>query len=199
MKNTRLLKNTRFLTLLAGCLLLVLHGCSSTQFLVSKAAIAPASIDLSGDWLVRKVPGGDRRGGAAGPREPPLVISRSSRQQRSQRQRSSSGVSAHVFLESGEALKITQTQHGLFISYDRSVVEEYTFGENRVTNIGPIEALRVSGWDGDSFVVETLDDTGTTLFETWHLAEERSLLIRDIRISKDEKDSFVSQQVFDRQ
>ena len=87
----------------------------------------------------------------------------------------------------------------MFISYDRSVVEEYTFGENRVTSIGPIEALRVSGWDGDSFVVETLDDTGTTLFETWHLAEDRALLVRDIRISKDEKDSFVRQQLFDRQ
>ena len=108
-------------------------------------------------------------------------------------------MSAQVFLEYGESLKITQTDFGIFISYDRSVVEEFTFGENRVVTIGPIEALRVSGWEGNSFVVETLDDAGTTLFENWGLEEDGAVLVRNIRISKGETDSVVHQQVFDRQ
>lgn len=109
------------------------------------------------------------------------------------------GASVRVFLEFGESLKITQTFFGLFISYDRSVVEEYTYGENRIVKIGPIEATRVSGWDGQSFVVETLDDSATILYETWYLEEAGKVLIRDVRISKGETDSFVRQQVFDLQ
>ena len=79
------------------------------------------------------------------------------------------------------------------------MVEEYTYGENRTVTIGPIEATRVSGWDDQSFVVETMDDSGTILYETWHLQGNGEVLIRDMRISKGEKDSFVYQQVFDRQ
>lgn len=104
-----------------------------------------------------------------------------------------------VFLENGELLKVTQTNFGIFISYDRSVVEEFTFGENRLEKIGPIEAQRVSGWDGRAFVVETLDEGGSKLFERWHLGTDDAVLIRDIRISKGEKETFSQRQVFDRQ
>ena len=115
------------------------------------------------------------------------------------RERRPRGASVPVFLEYGTSLKITQTRYGIFISYDRSVVEEYTFGENRLVEIGPIEALRVSGWDGNSFVVETLDGSGTTLFESWRLDADGVVLVRDIRIAKGDQDSFVQKQVFDRQ
>ena len=113
--------------------------------------------------------------------------------------RKSGGASAQIFVEYGESLKITQTEFGLFISYDRSVVEEYTFGESRLVSIGPIEAQRVSGWEEAAFAVETLDETGAILFETWHLESDGDVLVRNIRISKGEKDSFVHRQVFDRQ
>ena len=103
-----------------------------------------------------------------------------------------------VFLEFGEDVKISQTEHGLFISYDRSVVEEYTFGEKRLVTIGPIEALRVSGWVGTSFVVETLDGEGSTLFESWQLDSSRAVLARDIRIAKGDTDIYSVQQLFDR-
>jgi hypothetical protein len=78
------------------------------------------------------------------------------------------------------------------------VVEEFTFGENRLVTVGPIEARRVSGWEGKSFVVETLDDSGTTLFESWHLDSDDSVLIRDIRLSKGDEESFSLRQLFDR-
>lgn len=103
-----------------------------------------------------------------------------------------------MFLEFGEDVKISQTEHGLFISYDRSVVEEYTFGENRLIEIGPIEALRVSGWDETSFVVETLDREGSTLFESWQLDSSKAVLERNIRISRGDKDIYSVRQVFDR-
>jgi len=122
-----------------------------------------------------------------------------SRSQRSRRQKSASGISVQVFLEYGELLKISQTNYGMFIGYDRSIVEEFTFGENRIVSVGPIEARRVSGWEGNSFVVETLDKSGTTLFEAWHLDEDDTVLVRDIRMSRGDEDNFNLRQVFDRQ
>ena len=175
---------------------LLLSGCTSAPALISKNAAVPVGVDLSGNWLVRDDPTATRMSEARGVRE---HLTSMTREKRSRRARSSSSTSAQVFLEFGESLKITQTYFGLFISYDRSVVEEYSYGENRLITIGPIEAQRVSGWEEQSFVVETLDDSGTTLYETWHLEPDGAVLIRDIRISKGEKNSFVHQQVFDRQ
>ena len=198
-------------TTLLGVVLL--SGCGSKPVLVSKHAGVPVGVDLSGQWLARDGFSADQipaPGADEGIRIPTTVSQRSGQEQgQGQRQGQSArgnsrggrsgGASARVFLELGESLKITQTYFGLFISYDRSVVEEYTYGENRTVTIGPIEATRVSGWDGQSFVVETLDDSGTILYEAWHLEEEGKVLIRDIRISKNETDGFVQQQVFDRQ
>jgi hypothetical protein len=172
-------------------------ACASAPMLVSKNPTVPEGVDLSGQWIVR----GDSDLGRSqmdGSQERLVVSSRSQRSQRSRRQRSSSGVSAQVFLEYGESLKITQTNFGIFISYDRAIVEEFTFGENRVVSVGPIEARRVSGWEGHSFVVETLDESGTTLFETWHLESDNTLLIRDIRMSKGDEENFRLRQLFDR-
>lgn len=189
---------SRFSTIILLSSFLLLGGCGSAPTLESKSPVVPVGIDLSGNWTLRQ------DGSAQGPRqvgdpdESIVLMSKSQRQQRSQRARSSSGASAHVFLEFGQSLKITQTRYSLFISYDRSVVEEYTFGENRKISIGPIEAVRVSGWDSGSFVVETLDHSGTILFETWSLQEGGAVLLRDIRISHGDKDSYVRQQLFDR-
>jgi hypothetical protein len=176
-------------------LFLVLAGaCGAPRVLDSKNAAVPSGVDLSGMWLLRDASDGPRPEA----RVPGIRIP-GDKPERNRRPRRASGPSAQVFLEYGRSLKITQTQYGIFISYDRSVVEEYTFGENRLVEIGPIEATRVSGWDGASFVVETLDDTGTILFETWHLDADGTMLVRDIRIAKDDRVSLVQKQLFDRQ
>jgi len=189
---------SRLLTIITLFGFLVVAGCGSKPTLVTKNPAVPAGVDLSGNWELR---GDARESGRpnAGSDESLIVLSRNQREQRTSQQRRSGGVSAHVFLEFGTQLKVTQTHYGLFISYDRSVVEEYSFGENREVTIGPIEARRVSGWDADAFVVETLDDSSTTLFETWRLTDNDAVLVRDIRISQNEKVSFEHQQVFDRQ
>jgi len=182
-----------------------LSGCGSKPVLVSKHAGVPVGVDLSGQWLVRDASSANRQPALGADEGIRIPTAGSQRSGQGQSTRSHSrggglgGASVSVFIEFGESLKITQTYFGLFISYDRSVVEEYTYGENRIVKIGPIEATRVSGWDGQSFVVETMDDSATILYETWHLEEAGKVLIRDVRISKDETDSFVRQQVFDLQ
>lgn len=182
---------TRFVLL--SCLLAT--ACSSAPVLVSKSVAVPVGVDLSGLWQVREDSDTHRLKNAGAARELLIPMDKT---RRSGPKRSRGGASAQVFLEYGEYLKITQTEFGVFISYDRSVVEEYTYGENRLVEIGPIEAMRASGWEENSFVVETLDDSGTTLYEAWRLDADESVLIRDIRMSKGRSDSFVHRQLFDR-
>jgi len=189
-------KLTRLTASMALLTVLLLYGCGSAEpMLISKSSAVPAGIDLSGFWLVRETPDSARMPAMDAGIERLVSENRSQRSRR----RSSDGVSAQVFMEFGESLKITQTAYGIFISYDRSVVEEFTFGENRIVEIGPIEAKRVSGWEGGSFVVETLDDSRTSLLESWRLEKDATVLVRDIQISKGEKVSFKTRQVFDRQ
>ena len=73
------------------------------------------------------------------------IIGRTQRRSDQRMKRSMPGSLVHVFLEAGKALKITQTADGVFISFDRSIVEEYRFGEKREINVGPVTADRVSG------------------------------------------------------
>ena len=185
----------------AVCLLaaVILTGCSSKPVLTAKNAGTPVGLDLSGHWTLRAGPGSDIK--ADRDREPLIRIPSENTVERPGRSRStwrSSGPSVQLFLESGTALKITQTGAGLFISFDRSIVEEYTFGENRVIEIGPIEARRVSGWEGRAFVVETLDDEGSIMTEMWHLDDGGNTLVRDITVVKGGKQKSFSQQQFDR-
>lgn len=178
---------------LACCFLLA--ACSTTPALLSKSAVVPAGVDLSGHWQVRQDPDAMHMPAADGVRR--ILIPK--RQSSGRREHlKSSGMSAQVFLEYGDSLKITQTDYGIFISYDRSVVEEYTFGENRLVTIGPIEANRVSGWEANAFVVETLDSDGTILTESWHLEANKSVLVRSIHMIKGGKEKFALRQVFDR-
>jgi hypothetical protein len=121
------------------------------------------------------------------------------REQQERRNRRSRGDAVHVFVESGKALKISQTAYGVFISYDRAVVEEYTFGENRQVSVGPIEAQRVSGWVGGHFIVETMDEEGNVLKETWRLDEGGAVLLRHLSITKREEEKMALRQVFDRE
>lgn len=186
-------KRDLLITALIVCLAsLLLSACTSKPVLISKDTVVPAGVDLGGRWLLRPEPsGGDR---------PIGIPTRDSVLQKNRRRssRRSSGSSVHVFLETGQALKVTQTAHGLFISFDRSVVEEFTFGENRIVSIGPIEAQRVAGWEGGAFIVQTLDEQGSILTETWRLEEGGDVLVRDISIVGRKNKPLSLQQRYDR-
>jgi hypothetical protein len=104
----------------------------------------------------------------------------------------------HVFLEHGRRLKITQTDLAIFISFDRAVVEEFRFGENREVAVGPVVADRVSGWEGDEYVVETLDMNGMKLTERFEFGENRDTLRRTIVLRGKNRESVTLVQEFDR-
>ena len=183
-------------------LLLAVVGCAAQEHLMTKNAVVPAGTDLSGRWELRvastgttsRIEDAERR--AAGGLED--IVQSSRRNSRSHATRHKAGSLVHVFLETGKSLKITQTEHGLFISFDRAIVEEYRFGEHRVANVGPITAERVSGWENRGYVIETLDEEGGRLIETYSLEENDAVLIRDISVLHNAKQKLAIQQVFDR-
>jgi len=176
-----------------------LGACAGKPVLPSRSGANPAGVDLSGSWQLRDefgapiVRDGEQEQTIRMPRR-----SESRQPQRDSRPPRTKGGDVHIFLETGKVLKLSQTKDGLFISFDRAIVEEYAFGENRIVSVGPIEAQRVSGWVGDAFVVETLDDRGALLTESWALDEGDSALVRDVSISEGESVQFSTQQVFDR-
>lgn len=179
---------------LAGALV---AGCAAKPVLLDKGSAVPPGVDLSGNWILQQSPGAQRD--PAGAREPQIRIpadlpSRGQYTGRSSRR--SSDPSVQLFVEHGTVLKVTQTDHGMFISFDRSIVEEFTFGENRVVAIGPVEAQRVSGWEGGSFVVQTLDEQGYVLTEVWRLAEDGRVLVRDISVARRDSQRSFSRQRF---
>lgn len=177
-------------------LLMLVGGCSNKPILAARSAVVPPNVDFSGNWTLREEPGATLQRNATKEqliRIPPDSAARS--EVRRSPSRRSSEPAVRVFLETGKALKITQTLHGLFISYDRAVVEEFTFGENRLVSIGPIEARRVSGWENQVFVVETMDESGAKLTESWR--REGDVLVRDIAIMRGENTYLSVRQHFD--
>ena len=143
------------MTRFAGSLVIVsvlLAGCAARELLDPRDGAVPAGVDFSGYWLIqdgsrendRRIRDAIRRTDGIKDDE---IFSGSERQSTARGSRSKSGYRGglvFVFLETGKSLKISQTPDGLFISFDRSVVEEFRFGENRVVSIGEIEAQRVN-------------------------------------------------------
>lgn len=181
-----------------------LAACGTAEVLESLDGTVPAGVDLSGNWVIRDIPPSERRRIADAINKTDgvderLIYGQPVLNQGGRRGRSSvKGGLVYVFLETGSALKVTQTAHALFISFDRSVVEEFRFGENRIVSVGAVEAQRVTGWEGNQLVVETLDKNGMKLTERFRLVEGGDTLQRRItfRSRKLEEETIV--QEFDR-
>ena len=165
--------------------LVLLASCGSNETLLRKSAVAPPEMTLTGQWeliedidtVLRDFDRAIRQTSGA---KKALSGTQNSRSSRKIRSREKVGGLVHVFLENGKNLKITQVEFGLFISFDRSVVEEYQFGEVRMMSIGGAQAQRVSGWEGEDYVVETLGKEGMKLTERYHLIEPESRLYRQV-------------------
>lgn len=162
----------RFRALLILASVLTVVGCGANIDLLTKPATVPNGIDLSGQWLLRDT------SGTTQPAAREALV--------------------HVFLETGRSVKVTQTAAGLFISFDRSVVEEYRFGEHRKVSVGEISADRVSGWEGNSYVIETLDKDGAILIDAYRLDDSGEELRRSITIRLRDSNQLSLEQVFDR-
>lgn len=182
----------------------LLCACGTPEVLLPREAAAPSRIDFSGLWRIRP----DEAGSAVAIND---AIRRTAGQRQSRRQqvnsanpralpqssRGSRAGQAHIFLEIGESLKITQTAHAIFISFDRAIVEEFRFGENRLVNIGEIEAQRVSGWDGDQYVVETLGKNRMKLTERFLLLDGGDTLQRRLIFRSKDLEEVIVVQTFD--
>lgn len=176
---------------------IALAACAAPEPLPPKPAEVPAGLNLSGQWQLRQGDADALRqvseienrtsGGDAS------LLSRSGRDKR----KAKPDYQVHVFLEMGSSLKITQTNFGLFVSFDRAVVEEYRFGEQRLVSVGPIQAERVSGWEQGGYVIETRDEDGAILYEAYRL-EDPDTLVRTLRIDYRNASELDVRQVFDR-
>jgi hypothetical protein len=182
--------------LLLSAILLVACGGTPVPELTPVGTVIPDDVSFEGRWQLRGVDTGPGERARQSDAEGSVVPDRRSRGRRSKQ--SKDGPSVHVFLETGSDLKITQTADGLFISFDRSVVEEYRFREHRRINVGPIEADRASGWENGRYVIKTLDHQGAELTETYALQDNGRQLLRTISIVYDEEETLALQQVFDR-
>lgn len=180
-------------------LAVLLTACGATEFLIPKSAVVPNGLDLSGDWQLSADTAAtnqqlaDAEYEAAGGLEDLLGERRVQQSRRDQR------ALVHVFLETGSRLRVTQTDAGLFISFDRAIVEEYRFGEHRPVNVGPVVAERVSGWEEGGYVIETLDREGSKLVERYSLRDDNQSLIRRITILDDDDVEMFVVQRFERQ
>jgi hypothetical protein len=186
-------------------LCLLLGACSTPEILEPRDGTVPAGTDFSGNWVMREVPPAERRRIREAISKTDGVDDSEffSRQQPAQgRSRGGSssfkGGLVYVFLETGTALKVTQTPYGLFISFDRSVVQEFRFGENRLISIGAVEAQRVTGWDGNQLVVETLDKNGMKLTDRFQLTNDGNTLQRLITFRSEKLEEETIVQEFDR-
>ena len=189
-------------TLALSAILVVACGGTPKLKLTPISEAIPADVSLAGNWELREEEDEASRRireaeqQAAGRIDDAISQSRKEKSGKNSRSKKSSNV--HVFLETGRRLKITQTSDGLFVSFDRSVVEEYRFREHRYVNVGPIAAERVSGWQDGKYVILTLDEQGALLTETYALLEDGAALERTIRIVFKEKETLSARQVFDR-
>ena len=182
-----------------AALCLTLGACAEMEILEPRDGAVPAGTDLSGNWAMREIPPAERRRLLEAINKTDGVDDdeyfRQRKAQTRSRSRSRKGGLVYVFLETGTALKITQTPHALFISFDRSVVEEFRFGENRIISIGEVEAQRVTGWESNQLVVETLDKNGMKLTERFRLLDGGKILQRQItfRSKKLEEETIVQE------
>ena len=147
-------------------------ACGSKPSLITRPDPVPVGLDLTGEWV---------QTGSSGISQP-----------------GARDTAVHVFFKTGKSLKISQTDDGLFVSFDRSVVEEYRFRENRVINIGEIKAERASGWAENGYIIETLDEDGALLTDTYRLRNDGESLRRTILLQDRNKELLSLQIEFDR-
>ncbi len=185
----------------------LLSACGTPEVLLPKNAAVPAGVDLSGQWKMRPESMRDqprineainRTDGV----DNKTIMREMIRQQRhsaTRRSGKTKGGLVGIFLKTGDSLKIDQTPYALFISFDRAVTREYRFGENRPINVGQADAFRVSGWEGNSYVIETLGEKGMKLTDRFSLSGDRRLLTRYITLRSKEMEEVTIVQEFDRQ
>ena len=181
---------------MAAALSLALAACAtkSPPSLTPIGEPIPAGVSFAGRWQLQQGASERVQQPGAGLQD----VMSPARHDRGRGRPVSDGPSVYVFLRSGNKLRITQTAHGLFVSFDRSVVEEYRFREHRLVSVGPIEADRASGWVDGRYVIRTLDSEGALLEETYALQAGDDVLARNVSIVHNNREVLSLRQLYER-
>jgi len=177
----------KILIVVLASLSIAIAGCGSKEVLLRKSDPVPAADTLSGHWTLlgdietarRNL---DRAISATNGIDDRLQIRRQNSAESAGRHAREGNVGGlvHVFLKTGATLAITQTESALFINFNRSIVEEYLFGEAHMVDVGEVVAQRVSGWEGNDYVIETLVRNGMKLVERYRVINNGDRLQREI-------------------
>lgn len=171
-------------------LMLSLNGCASIEELDKYSNNSLNEIDLNGSWVFSGKFEDNKQSIESAIKQTNNVNYRGIKttgvfdgRNTSKVKRNSRGV-AHLFFENTNKIKITQTKYSLFINFNRSIVEEYSFGEVKKITIGNVIARRSSGWFNNVYRIDTLDDYGMKITEEYKLVNssnilERLLIFRD--------------------
>ena len=96
-------------------ILLLLSGCAAPEILESRDGSVPAGVDFSGNWLIRNDQREDQRRLREAIRRTDGMKDEDLFRNSGSRNGETKGGMVYVFLETGSALRISQTPHGLFI------------------------------------------------------------------------------------
>ena len=185
--------------LMIGLMLTLVGGCAAKPQLLAKSATVPAGVDFTGTWrLSERSKRSVEQLEAVGAGHHGDILEEAKRARTGRRSRTTKGAAVRVFLETAENLKVTQTEYAMFVSFDRSVVEEFRFGENRIIHVGPITDQRVSGWEDGAYVVETLDDDGARLLVQYRLHDSGRTMLRQVRMFIKNREELNLEQVYER-
>lgn len=168
--------------------MLFLASCAKKELLQPYPVTIPGGVDLTGEWIINASSSASEDAIRAVVEKLDGVSTRSivnnpyasSNPRRRMQPKQVRGGLVDVFFDYAEQLKITQNEFALFISFNRSVVEEYRYGRLDRVNVGQVAAQQVAGWSGQAFVIETLDDSDMKLSERYFIDVRSGELVREI-------------------
>ena len=166
--------------------LILLTACASNEVLNKLPIKAEAEIDISGRWVfVGDYQSNQKKIDKAIDQSSGIIYRRIkttgvfTETQNASSKKNAWGVS-HLFFKNAKILRITQTDYALYIDFNRSIVEEYNFGELKKITIGNVNASRSSGWNGTQYQIDTLDNHGMKITEKYTISDDMNILTRSI-------------------
>ncbi len=166
--------------------LIFLTACASNEALNKLPIKSETEINISGRWIfVGDYQSNQKKINKAIDRSSGIIYRRIkttgvfSEVQDTRPKKNAWGV-AHLFFKNAKILRITQTDYALYIDFNRSIVEEYNFGELKKITIGNVSASRSSGWNGIQYQIDTLDDHGMKITEKYTISDDINTLRRSI-------------------
>jgi len=165
--------------------LILLMSCSTNESLVNYNQNPEELINLEGSWEYTAKHDAQKDLDAVinriiGKNSKKNIFSSSANQKNNR----NSDYVAHLFLRDAKRIKITQTRFAIYIDFNRSIVEEYKNNRVEIIELGEVKAQRSSGWQNDLYLIDTLDDRGMKITETYSLVNQdknlqRQVIIRD--------------------